>query len=176
MFFWARYIILLLTGLYLAGCASTIPDLIKQAPTGDIQLDEVHQKPNDFINSTVRWGGSILQVENLPENTLIEVLGRQLTKNGKPDASGRSQGRFKISLPGFIEPEEFPKDRLITVYGKLTGIAEGQVGSYNYSYPVVKPVNYHLWAEQRNYRYYDYYDPFYYHWYPYWYRHPYYWY
>ena len=178
MFFWARYLTLLLIGLYLTGCASTIPDLIKQAPKGDIGLDEAQQKPNDFINSNVRWGGSIIEVENLPEKTLIEVLGRQLTKNGRPDASGRSQGRFKISLPGFIEPEEFPKDRLITVYGKLTGVVTGQVGSYSYSYPVVKSASYHLWAEQRNYRYYDHYDPFYYHWYPYWYRHPhpYYWY
>ncbi len=173
-----RFTLLLLASLFLAGCASTVPDLIKQVPAGDIRLDEVHNKPNDFINSDVRWGGNILQVENLSEKTLIEVLGRPLSDNGKPNESGRSQGRFKIMLPGFIEPEEFPKDRLITVYGKLTEIISGQVGSYDYSYPVVKPASYHLWAEQRTYRYYDHYDPFYYHWYPYWYRHPnpYYWY
>lgn len=179
MFFWPKPLsLLVVAGLYLTGCSSTIPDLIKQSPEGDIRVDEVQQKPDDFINSQVRWGGTIIRVENLAEKTFIEVLGRQLTKNGKPDSDSRSQGRFKISLPGFIEPEEFPKDRLITVHGKLIEFVGGSVGSYSYTYPVVEPTTYYLWSEEKNYRYRDYYDPFYYHGYPYWYRHsyPYYWY
>ncbi|MEN8178581.1 MAG: Slp family lipoprotein [Pseudomonadota bacterium] len=174
MSIWAKRLSLFIfAGLFLAGCASTIPQLIKRAPKGDIQVDEVQKQPSDFINSTVRWGGTILRVENLSEKTHIEVLGRKLSKNGKPDSSGRSQGRFKIALAGFIEPEEFPKDRLITVYGKLTEVVEGQVGSYSYQYPVVEPKTYYLWAKERKYRYHDDYDPFYYPWYPYWYRNPY---
>lgn len=178
MFNWAnRFTLFVITGIFLAGCSSTIPALIKQVPKGDIQIDEVQKQPNEFSGSVVRWGGTILGVENLSKQTHIEVLGRKLGKSGKPESSGRSQGRFKIALRGFIEPEEFPKDRLITVYGKLKEVVDGQVGSYNYNYPVVEPKSYYLWAKERKYRYYDDYDPFYYPWYPYWYRHPhpYYW-
>jgi outer membrane lipoprotein len=177
-FAWARWFLLGIAGIYLSGCSSSIPALIRQAPEGDIRIDEVQQNPADFIGSEVRWGGTIMGVENLPAQTLIEVLGRDLTKNGKPDSEGRSRGRFKIALKGFIEPEEFPTDRLMTVYGKLKKVADGKVGSYTYHYPIVEPSVYHLWAKERAYRYYDSYDPFYYHWYPYWYRHPYpyYWY
>lgn len=178
MFVWTKWFLLIFAALYLAGCSSNIPTLIRQAPEGDIRIDEAQQKPDGFIGSDVRWGGTVMGVENFPEQTLVEVLGRKLTKNGKPDSDSRSQGRFKISLEGFVEPEELPKDRLITVYGKLKKVTDGKVGSYTYPYPVVEPSAYHLWPEERVYRQYDYYDPFYYHWYPYWYRHPYpyYWY
>ncbi|MDJ0806717.1 MAG: Slp family lipoprotein [Gammaproteobacteria bacterium] len=174
MSIWAkRFGTMLLTGLFLAGCSSTIPDLIKRVPKDNIQVDEVQQKPDEYLDSLVRWGGTILQVENLAEKTHIEVLGRKLSSNGKPDSTSRSQGRFKIALQGFKEPEEFPKDRLITVYGKLTEVIEGQVGTYNYRYPIVEPKAFYLWSKERNYRHHDYYDPFYYPWHPYWYRYPY---
>lgn len=171
---WTKRITLFVfTSLFLGGCSSTIPELIKRAPKDDIRIDEVQQKQDAFLGSTVRWGGSILGVENLSDKTQVEVLGRKLSNNGKPETDGRSQGRFKISLTGFIEPEEFPKDRLITVYGKLAEVAEGQVGSYAYRYPIVEPETYYLWPKARPYRYQDPYDPFYYPWYPYWYRYPY---
>lgn len=172
------FALLTITGVLLCGCSSGIPDLIKQAPASDIQVKEVQQQPGDLRNSRVRWGGTILGVENQEEVTLIEVLSRTLSTNGKPRSSGRSMGRFKIVLPGFSEPEEFPKDRLITVSGRVVEVLEGRVGAYTYLYPLVESDAYYLWAENRDsYNYYPYYyDPFYYHWYPYWYRHPRYWY
>lgn len=175
-----RHLILaLVAGLALSGCASPIPDLIKQAPPVDIRVEEAQQTPDAFIDSQVRWGGSIIQVENLENRTLIEVLSRRLFTDGKPDANSSSQGRFKIALPGFVEPASFPKDRMITVRGRVAQLVKGTVGSYRYPYPVVEPDGYYLWPEEREYRYRDTYDPFFYPWYPYpyWgYRHPYYWY
>lgn len=167
-----------IASLALAGCASPIPDLIKQAPVDDIRVEEVQQKPDAFLGSQVRWGGNIIQVENLEQGTLIEVLSRRLFTDGKPDSDSGSQGRFKIALPGFVEPVNFPKDRMITVRGRVAKVVKGKVGAYPYPYPVVESDGYYLWPEEREYRYRDVYDPFYYPWYPYpywWYRHPYYW-
>jgi outer membrane lipoprotein len=168
----------LITGLGLAGCASTIPDLIKNAPPNDIRVEEVQQKPNAFIGAQVRWGGDIIRVENLQQTTLIEVLSRRLLADGKPDADSSSQGRFKFTLPGFVEPTRFPKDRKITVRGRVAQLVKGKVGAYQYPYPVVEPEGYYLWPKEVVYRYRDVYDPFYYPWYPYpywWHRYPYYW-
>ena len=160
---------ILLASLMLGGCASNIPELIRQAPPGDIQVEEAQQRPEDFLNSRVRWGGSIVGVENLAEMTYVEVLSRRLSSNGKPEADS-SRGRFKMALEGFREPQGFPKDRLITVSGTLVEVAEGMVGDFNYPYPIVAPDSYYIWAVERTYYPYPYYyDPFYYPWhYPYW--------
>jgi outer membrane lipoprotein len=170
---------IIIVGFALAGCASPIPDLIKQPPPDEIRVEEAQHQPDTFIGSQVRWGGNILQVENLEDRTLIEVLSRRLFTDGKPDANSSSQGRFLIALPGFVEPAGFPKDRLITVRGRFTELSMGKVGSYRYAYPLVEPDGYYLWPEERQYRYRYVHDPFYYPWHPYpywWYRHPYYWY
>jgi len=170
--------LILILGLALAGCASPIPDLIKNAPLSDIRVEEVQQKPDAFIGEQVRWGGNIIGVENMEQNTLIEVLSRRLFTEGKPDADSSSQGRFKIALPGFVEPTRFPKDRLITVRGHVAKVVAGKVGAYRYPYPVVEADSYYLWPKEVDYRYRDVYDPFYYPWYPYpywWNRYPYYW-
>jgi outer membrane lipoprotein len=167
-----------LLALIVTGCSSPIPDLIRQAPPDNIQVEEVQQRPDDFLNSRVRWGGEIIGVENLSDSTLVEVLSRRLSSSGRPDSDSRSQGRFKITLPGFREPANFPKERLLTVTGTVVGKQDGSVGEYQYSYPLVQPDAYYLWApEVEGPPYYPYYyDPFYSPWYyPYWYRHPHYW-
>ncbi|MCB1858748.1 MAG: Slp family lipoprotein [Gammaproteobacteria bacterium] len=170
--FWA-----VIASLLATGCASPVPDLIKKPPVDDIRVEEVQTNPHRYTGSTVRWGGSIIQVENLRTTTLIEILSRRLLDGGQPVTENDSQGRFKIILPGFAEPGNFPKDRLLTVRGKVTGVVQGNVGAYLYTYPLVESEGYYLWPEEREYRYYDRYDPFYYPWYPYrWYGYPYYWY
>jgi len=168
----------LLAGLTLVGCTSPIPDLIRNAPLNDIRVEEVQQKPSAFIGEQVRWGGDIIGVDNLEHTTMVEVLSRRLFSDGKPDDDSHSQGRFKIALPGFVEPTRFPQDRRITVRGHIAKVIKGKVGAYQYPYPVVEPNSYYLWPKEVPYRYRDVYDPFYYPWYPYpyWYRHPYYWY
>jgi len=170
----------LLCGLILAGCASThIPELIRNAPPGDIRVEETQQKQGEFLDSKVRWGGTIIAVRNHPEETLIEVLSRDLDKDGKPKPESRSGGRFIARIQGFLEPEEYPKERLFTVTGTLKKVQEAPVGSYPYPYPVVDVEAYHLWPEERNHPppyYYDpFYDPYFYPYYPYWRRYPYYW-
>jgi outer membrane lipoprotein len=129
-----------------------------------------------FADSEVRWGGQIISVRNEAQETLIEVLSRKLSKNGKPIEESKSRGRFLARIEGFLEPEEYPKDRLLTVSGRVKQVIEQPVGSYPYPYPVVDVEAYHLWPEQKAYPPHPYYDPFYDpFFYPYWRRYPYYW-
>lgn len=167
----------LLLVLTLGGCASKIPELIRTAPAGDVRVEEVQQQGVHFIGSDVRWGGHIISVHNLPQETRIEVLSRTLNKEGKPLEESSSGGRFMARIPGFLEPEEFPKDHLLTVTGRVKEVIELPIGSYPYPYPVVDVQAYHLWPEVKHYppTYYDpFYDPYFYP-YPYWRRYPYYW-
>ena len=164
--------------LLLTGCASTVPESIRIAPANDIGVNEVQHDDKRFVDSQVRWGGSIISVKNQADETRIEILSRKLSKDGKPETDSTSQGRFIARIKGFLEPEEYPKDRLMTVTGSVSKVIEKPVGEYPYPYPVVDVKSYHLWPQQKNYPppyYYDpFYDPYFYP-YPYWYRHPYYW-
>jgi len=165
----------LLLAVMLSGCASQVPELIRTAPLGDLRVEEVQQKTGDFAGSEVRWGGNIISVRNQSAETLIEVLSRPLSKKGKPQDDSKSGGRFIARIPGFLEPEEYPKDRLLTVTGQVREVVEQPVGNYPYPYPVVDVKAYHLWPEVKSYPpyYYDpFYDPYFYP-YPYWRRYPY---
>ncbi len=168
-----------LLALIMAGCASNIPELIRTAPAGDVRVEEVQQQSGaKFAGSEVRWGGNIISVRNEAEQTLIEVLSRELGTDGKPIEDSKSRGRFIARISGFLEPEEYPKDRLLTVTGTVREVVEQPVGSYPYPYPVVEVKAYHLWPEVKNYPPHYYYDPFYdpyFYPYPYWRRYPYYW-
>jgi outer membrane lipoprotein len=169
----------LLLVLTLGGCASKIPELIRSAPADDLRVEEVQQQMGtQFAGSEVRWGGHIISVRNEAQETLIEVLSRELSKNGKPIEESKSRGRFLARIAGFLEPEEYPKDRLLTVTGHVKQVIEQPVGSYPYPYPVIDVKAYHLWPEEKVYPPHYYYDPFYdpyFYPYPYWRRYPYYW-
>ncbi|MEW8624838.1 MAG: Slp family lipoprotein [Candidatus Thiodiazotropha sp.] len=173
-----RILLIVVSSLIISSCASKIPLAIRTPIDGDIRVDEVQQDAEPFIDSRVRWGGEIISVENLADETHIEILSHRLNKSGKPMDSKKSRGRFIARMEGFLEPEDFPKERLMTVVGRLEEVVEKPVGEYPYSYPQVRVQSYHLWPKQidpaYHHRYYydPFYDPFY---YPYWRRHPIYW-
>jgi outer membrane lipoprotein len=169
---------LLLSAIVISGCASKVPEFIRTPPPGDIRVDEVQESTKGFIDSKIRWGGSIISVRNLADETHIEVLSVKLNKSGKPRDNSKSRGRFIARIKGFLEPEEYPKDRLITVIGHISGLEKQPVGSYDYPYPIVDVEGFYLWPEETPYYPQHTYDPFYnpyFYPYPYWRRYPYYW-
>jgi outer membrane lipoprotein len=173
-----RIFLIVVSSLIISSCGSRIPLVIRTPVDGDIRVDEVQQDADQFTGSRVRWGGEILSVENLADETHIEILSYRLSKSGKPLESKKSRGRFIARMDGFLEPGDFPKQRLITVVGRVDEIIEKPVGEYPYTYPQVKVQSYHLWPKPiepvypHRYYYDPFYDPFY---YPYWRRHPIYW-
>ncbi|GMR03590.1 MAG: Slp family lipoprotein [Gammaproteobacteria bacterium] len=153
---------LLLSALVLlAGCASPIPEPIRLAPEGDVQLAEVRRESQRFVGSQVRWGGSIASVRNLREATLIEVVGRRLDKRGRPREEDRSEGRFLVKVPGFLDPAVYAEGREVTVRGRIEGAVERPIGEFRYTYPVVRAERVHLWEPRPlPAPAYPYYDPF----------------
>ena len=165
----------------LSGCASQVPVPISQMPPGNLMLPEVQANPEAFIGSTVRWGGVITRVENQATQTWIELVSRELNKNGQPRTDGKSDGRFIASFQGFADPAVYGTGRLLTVIGTIDTQTTRTIGEYAYSFPVVNVTSSYLWpveTEPVRYEYPPpwYYDPwpFYHRPYPYWpYRGPY---
>lgn len=129
----------------LGGCTS-IPDDIRSPAAGPL-FQEVRTAPGDHIGATVRWGGTISEVSNLEDRTVIAVVARPLTRSGEPLADQRALGRFYAEVERFLEPEEYRSGRRITVVGPFTGIRSAKIDQYLYDYPVVRVRNLYMWQE-----------------------------
>ncbi len=153
-----------------SGCATQVPAPISKIPAYDYTVAEVRAEPERFLGSMVRWGGVISRVENKASRTWIEVVSRELRKNGQPLTDSRSSGRFIASFPGFMDPIVYKPGALLTVAGGIEGETVGLIGEYVYAFPVVTVSAAYLWPEKDQAVYHEYspspwghYDPWPYH-------------
>lgn len=175
----ASHLIFVILALVLHGCASSIPKPISTPPPGNATLAEVRNNTEQFIGTQVRWGGAIDNVENRANETLVEIVGKELNRNGRPIEEDKSQGRFVARINGFLDPAIYAKGRLITVSGTIKEKIAKPIGEFMYSFPVVDAESYFLWQPLPKRSRYDH-DPFWYYdpWFPYpypWWHRPYYW-
>ena len=141
--------LLILSVLAGIGCSSGVPPAIRgDAAAGarnPVSVEEVQRDADAYRGQRVRWGGSIIAVRNLPHSTEIEVLSRPLDNDGEPRADADGAGRFIGRVPGFIDPAEYVKNRLLTVAGLIDGVETRDVGEYPYRYPVIAVSSRYLW-------------------------------
>lgn len=128
-----------------AGCVSNVPTAIRVRPQPDITPAEVRHAPRRYIGEQVRWGGTILTLENHERVTRIEILARPLVGAGEPSAQAEGEGRFIAEVGGFLDPADYARGRLITVAGSIVSVQTQDVGDYPYRYPVVAAVSHWLW-------------------------------
>ncbi|EKE69116.1 Slp family lipoprotein [Gallaecimonas xiamenensis] len=151
--------------IVLGGCAS-MPDELA-VPEGTQLAAYNLAREGQEVGKTARWGGLVTEVTNLKDKTRVEVVFTALTNSGKPSLENPSPGRFYAYLDGFVDPVSIPQGYRIALVGKVQPSEKGQVGEYQYNYPVMAVQNFKLWAPQQDTdRYYA--DP----WWPYW-RYPY---
>ncbi len=152
--------------LLLYGCASNIPEQIKQATTSNVTPLEARQQAQTFTGQNVRWGGEIITIENKPDHTQIVVLSRPLDKDGEPQGTQKHHGRFIAQVQGFVEPSLYAAGREITVVGTYTQTVDRMIGEYPYRYPLVMVEHLHLWPVPVDPGPDYWYDPWYDPWYP----------
>lgn len=149
----------------LAGCASDLPQAIREAPAEAIALATALKNPEGLRGSAVRWGGAIASVENRRDETWIEIVERPLYRDGEPRVTDRSGGRFLAEMKGFLDPAVYIRGRLVTVAGTLDGTVSRKIGEHLYTYVVVRGSAMHLWPKtprEIHYYYSPYpYDPWY---------------
>jgi len=164
---------LLIIVMILSGCASKPPLSISKVPSGSLTVAEVQASPGLFIGSEVRWGGMITQVENKASQTWIEVVSRELGRDGKPRNQESSGGRFIASLAGFADPVVYQVGNLLTVVGTIEQQVTRPIGEYQYAFPVVAVTGSYMWMIEPEIQLPDYppswryYDPWPYYYYPY---------
>ncbi len=155
--------------LGLGACATTPPSPEEQALRDSPTVLDVQRSPESFLGRRVRWGGSVIGVENREDVTVVELLSRPLLPSTRPDTTARAQGRFLARIQGFVDPEELPRGKWLTLVGTLEGVEKKRLGDYLYVFPVMKVERKTMWRDAafydrplRSYPYpYPHRDPFY---------------
>ncbi|MHB8534164.1 MAG: Slp family lipoprotein [Sulfuricaulis sp.] len=164
------HVLWIVAATLLGGCASVVPQAIRGAAPGDVRLAQVREQPQQYHGTVVRWGGDIVSTRNERDDTVIEIIARDLNGDGRPLEGDESPGRFLVKVRGFLDPSIYKPERQLTVRGRIEGVVTRAIGEYRYTYPLVQADDVYLWkplppasARPR----YPYYDPFFYDpWYP----------
>jgi outer membrane lipoprotein len=102
-----------------------------------------------YRGRTVILGGYILETRNLESETIIEVLQVPLAIGEEPGLKDSSEGRFRVYLQDFMDPEIYRKDRVITVAGEVIGSGFEEIGANQNQYLKIKNREIYLWPEYK---------------------------
>jgi outer membrane lipoprotein len=141
------FVIAVLTVLF-SGCASNVPRAIQDPVPGAPEVAAVTADPAVYRGRTVRWGGAIARVENRDNETVVEIVAFRLDAFGEPIRDDRSAGRFLARKAGFLDPQIYARDRMLTVVGTVEGVQPGKVGEQVLSLPVVNATEAYLWPRR----------------------------
>ncbi|SEO86914.1 Slp family lipoprotein [Nitrosovibrio sp. Nv6] len=142
----------LLVCLSLSACAG-LPAAVKDVPVADITYSQASQNPDSYKDTSVRWGGVIIEVENEENFTLVQVLSYPLNYSGRPQVNKPSEGRFVIKSSQFLDPAVYAKDREITVAGTLEGDIQRMIGKKAVQLPLLSSKAIYLWPVYQAYPY-----------------------
>lgn len=104
--------------------------------------------PDRYRNGEVIWGGSVVAVRNASDHSEIELLGLPLDTSQRPQPDQPATGRFIVLMPGYVESLDYPSGALLTVRGRIEGARAGKVGEADYTYPLVRVEQSHLWTPE----------------------------
>jgi outer membrane lipoprotein len=149
----------LIAALILTAC-SNLPPAIEEPPPYDLAYLQALSDINKFKNAPVRWGGKVVEVENQPTFSAIQILVYPLGSYGRPNIDENHQGRFVVKSPDFLDPAVYTKDTPITIAGTLIGDTERTIGNKTMRLPLVQAKNIHLWQMEDYGRYYGGYGGF----------------
>ena len=149
-----KYILPILMFAALAGCATTTPisrDL--QRESRPITMAQVKADPGG-MRGTVIWGGRIVSTVNSTNGGAIYIMYQPLDETDKPLRYEQATGRFVAISRDFLDPNAFPRGRLITIAGNIAGVRIERLQNVQYTYPVINILQTHVWpvlaSEQHN--------------------------
>jgi len=132
--------------LILTGCASGISRQARSQVTYNGPFGSVQMEPEAYKDKIVMWGGRIIETRTQSNSTEMVVLQMELTPQGYPRESDRSQGRFLIHSTGFMDPAIYPDGTLVAVVGRIEGAESRLIGEMPYLYPVLNIIEIKKWG------------------------------
>lgn len=133
----------LLAALLASGCAT--PVFKNVANRIDATPVDVQRAPERYTDAEVVWAGRIIAVDNRETTTEVELVGYPMDRAQRPLPEARTEGRFILVLPGYVEAYDYPSGRYVTVHGRLIGSRVKPIQERDYVFPLVRAEAVHLW-------------------------------
>ncbi len=129
----------------------------------DISLEELKQNPHQYTERTFLIAGMVVNIKNTDRGSIIEALFTPVDSKGYIIDEENLNGRFLAITERFIDPVIYKNGRFITILGSFEGTEKGRIGEIEYTYPVFRIKDIHLWKKEKLYpQPYWWYDPWYY--------------
>ena len=141
-----RFALTALSLLLVAACASK-PPLDTSGADLTVTPDEAVADMDRLEGSRVLWGGVIVAAHNREDRTQLEILGYPLNDRQRPVTDESPQRRFLAVKEGYLETADYAQGRQVTVTGPLAGTRSGRVGEADYTYPLIRIEDSHLWPK-----------------------------
>lgn len=145
--------LLILICLLSAAC-SNLPPAIEDAPAFDLSYHQAIQGLSHYKNAPVRWGGTVIDVQNEQSYSLMQVLYYPVNSYGRPLLNEPSEGRFFVQTPEFLDPEVYSKDTEVTIAGSLTSGIDRTIGKKSIQLPLISASIVYQWPNYQPSNYY----------------------
>lgn len=135
--------------LTLSACSS-VPKNLRVAD--DVKLtsfDDASKQGEALVGKQARWGGVIVAVKNLQQQTMLELVHYDAYSSSRPKVTDESKGRFRVYVQQFLEPGIFKSGRMVSALGTIAPPENGKVGEYEINYPVLTDAQVHIWPEEK---------------------------
>jgi outer membrane lipoprotein len=133
--------------LFILSACSNMPTVIRDFTAVDIPYQLANQNVDSYLDTPVRWGGTVIEVENETDSSSVQILYYPLDRNGFPQTSYNGEGRFVVRTRNFLDPAILIKNSKVTVTGTLTGGIERTVGSKLIRVPLITSQAIYLWPK-----------------------------
>ncbi len=132
----------------LTGCA-TSPFDPAAGSAGSLTPNEALSRP-DRTGAEVIWGGRVTGIVNAETHTELELVALPLRRDHRPRRNAEDGARFVIRQPGFLEPMTWAPGRVVTAYGRFSGIDMRPVGGVPVRHAVMSAEQIELWPVSPN--------------------------
>jgi outer membrane lipoprotein len=139
-----RKIFLIAIIILICGCGSVISRKAREGVDRSITPSMVQIEPDTYRNRKIIWSGTIISTKNLKDRSIVEVLHTPIKQTSEGGVSESPQGRFLIDTIGYLDPLTYRKNMKIVAAGSIKGIVVKKLDKMEYSYPVIEPVEIHL--------------------------------
>jgi outer membrane lipoprotein len=126
------------------GC-STIAGSLPAGAARTASPTALHASPETYRGQTVMLGGTIAAMHPHPDGIDLEVVGRALGGDGRPESGERTTGRFIVRTAEALDPTIYAPGRSITAVGEVAPMESWNFGDSSYRYPVLTSAQLLLW-------------------------------
>lgn len=143
----AVYILCISFIMLMMGCAVGISRQSRSKVTYKGSFSSLQKTPDVYKGEVVMLGGRIIETKTSSPLSELTILQLALGSGGWPVDPDQSQGRFIVQTKQILDPAVYQKDMLITVVGTLKGSKVLSIGGFDYTYPLVEPIEIKLWPK-----------------------------